>query len=131
MVTTHLSTVLIDFVGELVEMLGATRDQGNPVSQLAEQTSGILIRSPCLGLVDKVLTLKKPLCLCGSQLVSKAVQTLQEANLSHFRYQQRRTRDEEQTFSVLNVDVNQANVFISSQVTASFLSKPEHESQIH
>lgn len=64
---SHLSTVVIDLVGELVEMLRATRDQRNPVAQLAEQTTGRLVSSLCVGLVEEVLTLMKPLFLCGSQ----------------------------------------------------------------
>jgi hypothetical protein len=51
-VVSHLSTVVIDLVGELVEMLRATRDQRNPVAQLAEQATGRLVSSPYVGLVE-------------------------------------------------------------------------------
>ena len=66
---SHLSAFLVDVVGELVKMLGATRDQCNPIAQLPEQTTGGLISSPCIGFIEEglVLTLKKPLSLCGSQ----------------------------------------------------------------
>ena len=58
---------MIDLVGELVEMLGTTGDQRNPVAQLAKQTTGRLVSAPCVGLVEEALTLMKPLFLRGSQ----------------------------------------------------------------